>query len=70
MIQTQTLETSRTVVGEEHVGFFEKAMHDFQSFLVPQIKRQAALSSVIQLKGRIDVIPIQPSEPSKRISFM
>jgi hypothetical protein len=70
MIQTKTLETSRTVVGEEHIGFFEKAMHHFQSFLAPQIKRQAALSSVVQLKGGIDVIPVQPSEPSKRVSFM
>jgi hypothetical protein len=70
MVQTETPETSGAIVAEEHVGFFEKTMHHFQTFVASQIKRQAALSSVIQLKGRIDVIPVQPPKPSKRVSFM
>jgi hypothetical protein len=70
MVQTKTPETSRAVVTEEHVGFFEKAMHHFQTFVASQIERQAALSPVIQLKWRIDVVPVQPPKSSERVPFM
>jgi hypothetical protein len=58
VVQAKALKTSRTIIGEEHIGFFEKAMHYFQSCFGSKIKRQAAFPSVVQLKRRIDVVTV------------